>query len=138
VAYRGNRYSVPPELAAAQVVVTHPVGGEAIDIATINGIVIARHHLATDGLGITVRDTGHVIALEAAAMAAANTGRPHRRKERIPPGPEARAAAQALRNQLPGNVSDSGHAIESLSTATDSNIIDLAVYERAAQARTLK
>ncbi|ETZ96664.1 transposase IstA domain protein [Mycobacterium kansasii 732] len=27
VSYRGNRYSVPPELAAAQVVVSHPVGG---------------------------------------------------------------------------------------------------------------
>ena len=34
VSYRGNRYSVPPELAAAQVVVSHPVGGEFCDIAT--------------------------------------------------------------------------------------------------------
>jgi hypothetical protein len=41
VAYRGNRYSVPPELAAAQVVVTRPVGGQFIDIATTAGIVIA-------------------------------------------------------------------------------------------------
>ena len=51
VAYRGNRYSVPPELAAAQVVVTRPVGGEFIDIATTAGIVIARHKLLADGLG---------------------------------------------------------------------------------------
>ena len=69
VGYRGNRYSVPPELAAAQVVVTRPVGGQFIDIAITAGIVIARHKLLADGLGATVRDTGHVIDLDAAAMA---------------------------------------------------------------------
>ena len=93
VAYRGNRYSVAPELAMAQVTVSHPIGGAFIDIATAAGIVVARHRLLADGLGATVRDGGHVIALDAAAMAAANTGRAHRRKERIPPGPAARAAA---------------------------------------------
>jgi hypothetical protein len=82
VAYRGNRYSVPPELAMATITVSHPVGGQFIDIATPDGIVIARHRRLADGLGATVRDAGHVIALDAAAMAAANTGRPHRRKER--------------------------------------------------------
>ena len=64
VSYRGNRYSVPPELAAARVV-SHPVGGEFLDIATARGIVIARHRVATDGLGVMVRDSGHVIALDA-------------------------------------------------------------------------
>src|SRR6185437_9603989 len=91
VSYRGNRYSVPPELATAQVVVSHPVGGQFCDIATTSGIVIARHRMAADGLGVMVRDSGHVIALDAAAMATATTGRPHRRKERIPPGPAAKA-----------------------------------------------
>src|SRR4029077_14618523 len=43
VSYRGNRYSVPPELATAEVVVSHPVGGEFVDIATTSGIVVARH-----------------------------------------------------------------------------------------------
>ena len=43
-----------------------------------------------------VRDSGHVIALDTAAMATAATGRPHRRKERIPPGPAAKAAAAQL------------------------------------------
>ena len=37
VSYRGNRYSVPPEFAAAQVVVSHPVGGQFCDIATAAG-----------------------------------------------------------------------------------------------------
>jgi hypothetical protein len=57
VSYRGNRYSVPPELAAAQVSISHPVGGQFCDIATTSGIVIARHRMAADGLGVMVRDS---------------------------------------------------------------------------------
>jgi hypothetical protein len=92
----------------ATVTVSHPIGGQFIDIATTSGIVIARHRRLADGLGATVRDSGHVIALDAAAMAAANTGRPHRRKERIPPGPAALAAAA-------NSVTDSPPAIPALS-----------------------
>jgi hypothetical protein len=131
VAYRGNRYSVPPELAAASVVVSHPVGGEFIDIATAAGIVVARHKRAADGLGVTVRDGGHVIALERVAMATAHSGRPHRRKDRIPPGPAARAAAAELRNQL-------ATGPEPAATTTYPTVIDLSAYERAAQQRTVK
>jgi transposase len=136
VSYRGNRYSVPPELAMAQVTATHRLGGEFIDIATSSGIVVARHRRLADGLGATVRDGGHVIALDAAAMAAANTGRPHRRKERIPPGPAALAAAAELRKRLAGtDTTDTQAAI----TPTTSTVIDMSVYERAAQQRsTLK
>jgi hypothetical protein len=133
VSYRGNRYSVPPELAAAQVVVSHPVGGEFCDIATTNGIVIARHRMAADGLGVMVRDSGHVIALNTVAMTTATTGRPHRRKERIPPGPAAKAAAaQLLQIQQRPTA-----AIESVTPSTDSTVIDLSAYERAAQNRTI-
>ena len=96
VSYRGNRYSVPPELAAAQVTASPRSGDEVIDIVTASGITIARHRLAADGPGVMVRDNGHVYALDTAAMATAATGRPHRRKERIPPGPEAIAAAAQL------------------------------------------
>jgi transposase len=120
VAYRGNRYSVPPELAGAQVCVSRLVGGHHLDIATTSGIVVARHRLAGDGAGVVVRDHGHVHALEAAAMTAASTGRPHRRKERIPPGPQAKAAADALRGDP---------------TRTPSTVIDLAAYEAAAHRR---
>ncbi len=134
VSYRGNRYSVPPELAAAGVVVSHPLGGQFCDIATTGGIVIARHRMAADGLGVMVRDSGHVIALDAAAMATAATGRPHRRKERIPPGPAATVAAAQLR-QL---ASTDPSVIESLTPSTDSTVIDLSAYERAAQKRTLQ
>ena len=134
MSYRGNRYSVPPQLAAAQVIVSHPVGGQFCDIATTSGIVIARHRMAADGLGVMVRDSGHVIALDAAAMATATTARPHRRKERIPPGPAAKAAAARLRQHT---AHDSG-AIETSASATDSTVIDLSAYERAAQRRTIQ
>jgi transposase len=121
ISYRGNRYSVPPELAAATVTVARPVGADHIDIATSSGIVIARHRLATDGASVTVRDHGHVAALDRAAMAAAAAaaGRPHRRKERIPPGLHARAAADTLRGDQPPH----------------SPVIDLAAYEQAAKGR---
>ena len=117
--WRGNRYSVPPELAATKVVVQHRLGATTIDIATVSGAVIARHQVAQPGLGVTVRDTGHITALEAVALASAPPGRPHRRKERIPPGPAALRAAQAL-------------------TGTEqptTTVIDLTAYERAAKNR---
>ena len=128
VAYRGNRYSVPPELAAAQVQVTRRLGDEVIDIVTASQITVARHRLAPDGAGAIVRDHGHVHALEQAALAgAAAGGRPHRRKERIPPGADARAAAEALRT----NTTDH----HSPSTPPRSTVVDLAAYERAARGR---
>ena len=141
VSYRGNRYSVPPELAAAAVVVSHPIGGEFCDIATTTGIVIARHRMATDGLGVMVRDSGHVIALDAAALATAATGRPHRRKERIPPGPAAKAAAQLIQQKQrhTARIRDSRSTVaESSPARTDPTVIDLSAYERAAQNRTLQ
>ena len=116
--WRGNRYSVPPELAAAKVLVHQRLGADTIDIATPAGTVVARHKVAEPGLGVTVRDTGHVTALEAIAMASAPPGRPHRRKERIPPGPAARHAAAILTG-----------------TQHPSTVIDLAAYEQAAKNR---
>ena len=120
--WRGNRYSVPPELAAARVTVRHRLGAAVIDITTPAGTVIARHRLAEPGLGVTIRDTGHVTALESIAMAAAPPGRPHRRKERIPPGIDARTAAARLRG------------VPDTTTAT-STVISLAAYEAAAKNR---
>lgn len=125
---------MPPELATAHVVVSHPVGGQFCDIATMGGIVVARHRLAADGLGVMVRDSGHVIALDTAAMATAATGRPHRRKERIPPGSEAKAAAAQLLQQRDTRRSMTQSGIPS----TDSTAIDLSAYERAAQNRTIQ
>jgi transposase len=117
--WRGNRYSVPPELAAAKVTVQQRLGAATIDIVTAAGAVVARHQIAEPGLGVTIRDTGHITALEAIAMASAPPGRPHRRKERIPPGPGSLRAAVALTG----------------ATETASTVIDLAAYEQAAKNR---
>lgn len=135
VSYRGNRYSVPPELAAGQVTVSHPLGGQFCDIATTTGIVVARHRMAADGLGVMVRDSGHVIALDTVAMTTATSSRPHRRKERIPPGEAAKAAAAQLR-QLRNDATATD--TDSSTPTNDSTVIDLSVYERAAQKRTLQ
>ncbi len=117
--WRGNRYSVPPELAAAKVEVRQRLGAHTIDIATASGAVVARHRVAEPGLGVTIRDTGHVTDLEAIALASAPPGRPHRRKERIPPGPAALRAAAVLTG----------------TGAAPSTVIDLAAYEQAAKNR---
>jgi transposase len=128
VAYRGNFYSVSPELTGTTVTVLHRLGAAAIDIATTATLgraptVLARHRLAADGAGVMVRDHGHVLALETAALAAFTTAAPHRRKQRIPPGPAARAAADHLRQ-----------ASSSSATSTDV-VVDLAAYDRAARGR---
>jgi len=116
--WRGNRYSVPPELAAARVIVHQRLGATTIDIATVSGVVIARHTVAEAGLGVTIRDSGHVTALESIAMAAAPPGQPHRKKERIPPGTAARRAAMALTG-----------------STEPTTVISLAAYETAAKNR---
>ncbi|MDF3285546.1 helix-turn-helix domain-containing protein [Gordonia sp. N1V] len=125
VSWKGNQYSVPPEVAMSEVTVREALGDNHIDIATTSGIVIARHQMAARGSGAQVRDHGHVVALETLVKGQASAGgRPHRRKERIPPGPAARAAAQALRdNNSEPSIADSA------------SVVDLAVYERAAQNR---
>ncbi|NKY17427.1 Mu transposase domain-containing protein [Tsukamurella spumae] len=136
VAWRGNQYSVPPELAMGEVTVTERLGDSHIDIATVSGIVIARHRLAAPGTGAQVRDTVHVTALNAAAMAAAansGDGRPHRNKERIPPGERSRAAAQCLREN--NSHTPSRPTAQPIAASDDAVVIDLAAYEAAAQNR---
>jgi hypothetical protein len=123
VSFRGNFYSVAPELARSAVTVNHRLGSPRIDIATAAGTVIARHALAPAGAGVMVRDHSHVLALEQAAMTAASPAPPHRRKQRIPPGPAARAAAQALRTAA-GKTTEPAEAV-----------IDLARYAAAARGR---
>lgn len=116
--WRGNRYSVPPELAATRVVVHQRLGQATIDIATVSGVVLARHQVSEAGLGVTIRNSGHVTALESIALASAPPGRPHRKKERIPPGTGARRAATAL-----------------IGTPEPTTVISLAAYEQAAKNR---
>ena len=133
VSYRGNRYSVPPELAAAAVVVSHPIGGEFCDIATTTGIVIARHRMATDGLGVMVRDSGHVIALDAAAWPQQPPGDRTGAKNASHPGRQPKPPPSSF------NSKHRSICYRILSPArTDPTVIDLSAYERAAQNRTLQ
>ena len=131
VAYRSNTYSVPPELAGATVTVRVRLGADHLEVATAAGTVIAGHTLAPDGAGVMVRDHGHVIALEHAAMAATTPTRPHRRKQRIPPGPAARAAADALRGR-PAKPTSAGTGAPA---AGGEVVVDLARYAAAATGR---
>jgi len=132
VSFRGNRYSVPPNLHGATVSVTIRLDDTHLDIATTPGsslgssraplpTVITRHRLAPTGAGVMVRDHGHVTALNQAAMNAATTASPHRGKQRLPPTPAARAEAAALRT--------------SAGTGTDDVVVDLAQYAAAAAGR---
>ena len=124
VAWRGNYYSVPPELVRATVAVSQRLGSGIVQIATGSGIVIARHRAAPDGAGVMVRDHGHVLALERLVLAGHDTRAPHRRKERIPPGPDALAAAQALRDRT-----------RPTDPAAVDVVVDLAKYAQAAHGR---
>ena len=63
VAFRGNRYSVPPGMPGAQVVVRHRLGADQLRIVTATGATVAVHRRAPTGAGATVRDEGHVRAL---------------------------------------------------------------------------
>jgi transposase len=130
VSFRGNRYSVPPELHGATVTVGVRLGSTHLDIASsptagrpwVAPVILARHLIAPTGAGATVRDHGHVLALERSAMAASTTERPHRRKERRPPSPAALAQAATLRACSPAGEQD--HVI-----------VDLAAYAAAAAGR---
>ena len=125
VAFRGNFYSVPPEVAHTAVTVLHRLGGDSIDIvirsATGRPIMLARHLLAPVGAGAIIRTDTHVTALNAAALAAASPVQPHRRKQRIPPGPAAQAAAALIAGDT--------------STPADGVVIDLSRYAAAAAGR---
>ena len=122
VAFRGNRYSTPPELALTTVNVIWRLGSPLADIATASGIVVARHVLAPDGAGVMVRDHGHIAALDLAAMAASTSAPPHRRKQRIAPGAAALAAAAVLGGTTHKN-------------CADGTIVDLSAYAKAAKGR---
>jgi hypothetical protein len=137
VSFRGNRYSVPPNLHGAPVTVTIRLDGTHLDIATTAAstsragaalpMVIALHLIAPTGAGVMVRDHGHVTALNQAAMNAATSQAPHRGKQRRPPTPAARAEADILRTRTGGGLSDAGH--------TDGVVVDLARYAAAALGR---
>ena len=97
VSFRGNRYSVPPGMPGAQVMVRHRLGAEQIRIVTASGATIALHRRAPNGAGAVIRDEGHVRALEARVLHAFSDAPPCRGKTRRPAGEASRAEAARLR-----------------------------------------
>ena len=117
VAFRGNRYSVPPGLAGARVTLRQRLGDGLVRVVSAEGVVVAEHRLAPPGSGQLVRSTEHAHALERAVLDAFSTQPPCRRKAHRPPGPAALAEAARLRPDVPGAVVR----------------VDLARYARAAE-----
>jgi transposase len=96
VAFRGNRYSVPPGLSGSVFEVRHRLGTQTLEVHGASGALIARHVLAPAGSGIVQRLPEHRAALEAAVLGAFTTARPCDRKANRPPGAEALAEAARL------------------------------------------
>ena len=117
VAWRGNYYSVDPVLVGAQVSVRVPTGRHELEIIDRVTGLVARHRTVPPGQGAIVRDGGHVVALEAAVLAAFTTGKPCRRKANRPPSQAAQALAAEVRGQRPPG---------------DAVVIDLASWARHA------
>ena len=120
VSFRGNRYSVPPGMPGAQVVVRHRLGADQLRIVTATGATVAVHRRAPNGAGATVRDDGHVRALETRVLAEFSDARPCRSKTRRPAGDASRAEAARLRAGSPASsaAASSGQRV----------VIDMAAY----------
>ena len=96
VAFRGNRYSVPPGLTGALVEVRHRLASGSLEIHSAAGAVLGRHRLAPAGAGMLVRSPEHHRALEQSVLAAFSTASPCDRKANRPPGRESLAEAARL------------------------------------------
>jgi len=116
VSFRGNRYSVPPGMPGAQVVVRHRLGADQIRIVTAAGATIALHRRAPNGAGATIRDDGHVRALEARVLQAFTDAPPCRSKTRRPAGEASRAEAARPRGAPAAAVSSAERVVIDLAT----------------------
>jgi len=96
VAFRGNRYSVPPGMGGTELILRHRLGTGSLEVFSPSGIELVSHVLAAPGAGKMVRTEAHRAALESVVLAQFSTKRPCDRKANKPPG----EAAQAERARL--------------------------------------
>ena len=96
VAFRGNRYSVPPGLGGVELGLRHRLGTGTLEVVSPGGAELVSHRLAIAGTGTLVRSEEHRRALEQAVLAQFSTARPCDRKANKPPGEEARAERARL------------------------------------------
>jgi hypothetical protein len=112
VAFRGNRYSVPPGLTGVELELRHRLGTATVEVhSRASGLLVA-HRLAPAGAGTLVRTPEHRAALERVVLSAFTTARPCDMKANRPPGPEALAEAARL-----------------LGRDGDDVVVDLAAYQ---------
>lgn len=79
VAFRGNRYSVPPGLLGVEVSLRHRLGTATVDVVSPAGVLLS-HRLAPEGAGTIVRTPEHHAALEQVVLSAFTTDPPCDRK----------------------------------------------------------
>jgi len=96
VAFRGNRYSVPPGLLGATMTLRQRLGTMSLDVVSMAGTVLVTHRLAPPGAGMMVRTAEHHAALEAVVLSQFLTARPCDRKANRPPGEVALSEAARL------------------------------------------
>jgi transposase len=121
VPFRANKYSVGPGHGGATVVISHRLGTATLDIATLRGVVLARHRRHPDSAGAIIRHDEHVAALERTVLAAFTDRAPCRRKVRRPASQAARAEAERLR--------------DGVGAAAREVVVDFAAYAAAATDR---
>jgi transposase len=96
VAFRGNRYSVPPGLSGVTMTLRHRLGTATVEVVSPAGIVLVTHELAPPGAGAMVRTPAHREALEKVVLGQFTTARPCDRKANRPPGATALAERAKL------------------------------------------
>jgi hypothetical protein len=100
VAFRGNRYAVPPSLTDTSVQLRHRLGTATVEVHSATGGLLTAHRLAPRGAGAVVRSAEQRAALEGVVLSAFSTDRPCDRKANRPPGPDAiNEAARLLGNE---------------------------------------
>ncbi|HET9518468.1 MAG TPA: hypothetical protein VFO77_12145 [Actinoplanes sp.] len=119
VPFRGNFYSVPPGMVGARITIRHRLGTDTLRLVTASGAVVAQHRRELDGAGRTIRNNGHVIALEKRVLEQFTTAGRCDHKTRRPPSAAASAEAARLRG-MP--VTDPAARV----------VIDLSTYAAAA------
>ena len=96
VAFRGNRYGVPPGLTGVELTLRHRLGTSSLEVISPAGHLLVSHRIAPRGAGAVVRTAEHRAALEAVVLSSFTTARPCDRKGNHPPGEAARAEAAKL------------------------------------------
>ena len=100
VAFRGNRYSVPPGMVGTRMTLRQRLGTHALEIFSPSGFLLVTHKLRQAGQGAIVRTVEHHDALEKAVLSSFTTASPCERKGNFPPGTSARAEAARLLRDL--------------------------------------